>query len=400
MTIGQSSGTYNFAASQYTVGEMLVESFERCGKKPSELTQQMMLSGRRSLALLLQHMANQGPLLFAIQLLTVQLTQGVTTITLPPYVSSVLDVYVRQFINTTTINQTVSFTTNAGQQSVIIYQPAHGLTVGQSVNIVTQVSVGGLILSGWYQVVNVPDQNDFAIQAATQASSSATNAGQVSSFTTTLSSASVSVNLPNHGLSVGSGFNVPLSTTVGGITLLGSYNVTSVTDANNFVINAITEATSAATASLNGGQVQIQEQTANTIPTDRILTPMSRTDWASQPYKAQQGFPYSYWLDRVQPPTMTFWLTPDQDGPYLANIYFLRQLQDPNLGGGEIPDLQYRALETMSAKLAVKLAVKYAPEKYQMLKMEAVESFTEFSEEDREKVPLLIRPDMSRYTGD
>ena len=396
MTIGQTSGSYDFV-NRYSVSELLIESFERVGKSPSEITQTMMLSARRGLNLIMQAQASKGPSLWAIDLYTVQLQQGISTITLPPYVSSVLDCYVRQYLNTTTINEAVSFTTNIGQANVNIYQPAHGLLPGQSVFLLTQVSVGGLILSGWYQVVNVPDQNDFTITAASNATTSITNGGVVPEFTTTNSSANVTVTLPSHGLVPGSSFNVPITTEVGGLTLAGSYMVTSVTNSSNFVINAVQAATSGASVYLNGGQVQIQEQTSNTIPTDRVLTPMSRTDWSDQPYKAQQGFPYSYWMDRVVPPTMTFWLTPDQNGPYLLNAYYLRQLQDANMAGGEIPDLQYRALEMMTAKLAVKLCVKYNPEKYQLLKTEYDEEYAAWGSEEREKVPLLIRPDVSGY---
>ena len=396
MTIGQSSNQFNFTG-QFSNAEMLFDSFERIGKSPAELTQTMLASGRRSLNLLLQSMASKGPALWAIELYTVLLQQGVPTITLPANISSVLDVYCRQYVNLQTVNQAVSFTTNASQMTVDIYQPAHGLLPGQSVYLVTPVSVGGLILQGYYLVANVPDQNDFTITAATPATSSITNGGAVAQYVTAITSQNVIVNLANHGLSVGSGYNVPIATTVGGVTLNGSYLVTSVTNANAFVINAAQTATSSASIYLNGGQLQIQEQTANSVPTDRILTPMSRTDYNSLPYKAQQGFPYTFWYDRVIPSTLTFWQTPDQNGPYILNAYCLRQLQDANLGMGEIPDVQYRGLEMITARLAVKLSVKFAPDKYELLKAEADEEFAAWAEEEREKVPLFFEPQIERY---
>jgi len=398
MTIGVASQTYNFT-SQFSNSELLFDSFERVGKAPSELSQQMLTSARRSLNLLLQSLANVGPMLWAVpeEPYTVLLQQGVSSITLPSYISSVLDVYVRQYVNLQTINLSVNVTTTASQSTVDIYQPAHGLLVGQSIYIVTPISVGGLILQGYYLVFNVPDQNDFQIQAQSLATSTVVNGGVVPEFTTASSSAYVTVTLPNHGYSVGSGFNVPIATTIAGITLQGSYQVTSVTNANVFVINAAQVAPSSASAYLNGGQAQINEQTSDSVPTDRILTPMSRTDYNSLPYKQQQGFPYTFWTTRVNPPTMTFWEVPDQNGPYILNVYYLRQLQDANLGMGEIPDLQYRALEAVTAKLACKLAVKFAPDKYQLLKAEADEEWAAFEEENREKVPLFIQPEMQRF---
>lgn len=396
MTIGQSSQQYNFS-NQFSNFEMLVDAFERCGKSPSELTQIMLASGRRSLNLVLQKMANQGPSLWAIDLYTVILQQGVSTITLPANVSSVLDVYVRQYLNLATLNIDVSFTSNDGQSTVNIYQPNHGLLVGQSIYIVTPVSVGGLVLQGYYLVQNVPDQNDFTVTATSLATSSVANGGQVALFTTSISAENVSVNLPSHGLSVGYGFNVPVTTQVGGITLSGSYLVTTVTDVNNFIINSSQSAVASQSAYMNFGQVQINEQSSDLVPTDRVLTPMSRTDYSSLPYKAQQGFPYTYWVDRQIPSTMTFWETPDQNGPYILNAYYLRQLQDANLGMGEIPDVQYRGLEMITSRLSAKLAVKYAPDKYELLKAEADEEFGFWESEEREKVPMFIQPQIGRY---
>lgn len=396
MTVGQPSGTYNFA-SQFSNGELLFDAFERCGKAPSELTQTMLASARRSLNLLLQSLANQGPNLWAVDLQTVILQQGIATINLPQSTASVLDVYVRQYVNTNTIDEAVSFSTISGSTAVNIYQPAHGLSVGNTIFLITQVSVGGLILVGYYLVTAVPDQDDFTITAASAATSTVTNGGAVPQFTTVITSQNVTVTLPAHGQVVGTGFDVPISTDVGGITLFGSYMVTSITDANNFVINSAQTATSSTSTYLNGGEVQIDEQDSSSVPTDRVLTPMSRTDYNSLPNKNQQGFPYSFWYDRLVQPTMTFWQVPDQNGPYLLNYYRLRQLQDANLGMGEIPDVQYRGLEMLTARLAVKLSVKYAIDRYKILKGEAIEEFGNWEEEDREKVPLFIQPQVGRY---
>ena len=70
------------------------------------------------------------------------------------------------------------------------------------------------------------------------------NGGSVYEFTTTINSSIVKCTFANHGLSVGNQFYISTSTTVGGITLLGSYIVQSVIDANNFYFAAATQATS------------------------------------------------------------------------------------------------------------------------------------------------------------
>lgn len=399
MTIGQSSGNYNFA-SQFSTSELLFESFERIGKSPAELTQTMLASARRGLNLLLQSLGGGfGPMLWAVpeEPYTVLLQQGVSSITLPSYVSGVLDIYCRQYIGLGTINTAVNVTVSTGFPTADFYQVNHGLLVGQSIYIITPISIGGQVLQGYYSVSAVPDPNDFQIISATNFTSTVPNGGIVPEYTTIINQSSVTVTLPNHGLSVGSSYNAGLSTTVGSVTIDGSYTVQSITDQNNFVINAGNIATSSSSAYMNGGLAQIQEQNSNTVPTDRILYPMSRTDYNALPYKAQQGEPYTFWSTRVQPATITLWQVPDQNGPYILNVYYLRQLQDANLGMGEIPDVQYRALEMVTSRLAVKLAVKYAPDKYELLKAEATEELNMFQEENREKVPMFIEPDMSRF---
>lgn len=76
-------------------------------------------------------------------------------------------------------------------------------------------------------------------------------------FTTANGSPSVSVTLQAHGLAAADTFNFPISTTVGGIAISGTYTVTSVTSANIFVITAASTATSTAIGSMNSGAARI-----------------------------------------------------------------------------------------------------------------------------------------------
>lgn len=64
-------------------------------------------------------------------------------------------------------------------------------------------------------------------------------------LTTTNGSTQVSVNLPGHGFSQESSFNISGSTAVGGITPNGTFDIVSVTDANNFVVDTLTMTASA-----------------------------------------------------------------------------------------------------------------------------------------------------------
>lgn len=67
----------------------------------------------------------------------------------------------------TTIN---SYSVNANVVS-------HNRSVGDYVNIPTSVSIGGTVLYGGYQIITVPDSNNFTINASSQASSTVSGGG-------------------------------------------------------------------------------------------------------------------------------------------------------------------------------------------------------------------------------
>lgn len=81
--------------------------------------------------------------------------------------------------------------------------------------------------------------------------------GAVPMFTATSGSSSVTVTFQSHGLSAGSSINFALPTTVGGLTITGTYTVLSITDVDNFVISADNAASSTATVFMNAGQAEL-----------------------------------------------------------------------------------------------------------------------------------------------
>lgn len=159
-----------------------------------------------------------------------------------------------------TDNVAVSFSTTASSKTVTITDAGNGVSVGDWVNIVTTVSVGGILLQGYYLVESVVDSNNYTITAADAATSTVSNGGAVSAFATTDTSATVTVTLDNHGYAVGDLYTVHVSTTVATVVLDGQYNVASVVDANSFTITATTTANATTTGSENGGDVRLQYQ--------------------------------------------------------------------------------------------------------------------------------------------
>lgn len=156
-----------------------------------------------------------------------------------------------------TTNPAPAFSTVNNSTTVTVADTAHGASTGDWVNIVVPVSIGGIILFGFY-LVTVTDPNHYTITAASPATSTAGPGGAVPSFAVVNLNTGATVTLANHGLSIGSLFNVLVSTTVGGITFLGQYLVLTVPTANTFTIGTAAAATSTTSGSENGGNVQLQ----------------------------------------------------------------------------------------------------------------------------------------------
>lgn len=77
-------------------------------------------------------------------------------------------------------------------------------------------------------------------------------------FTTASGTSTITVDLVNHGFSVGDTFNVPVATTVGGVTISGLYTINKVNTADQFEITTATDATSTASAYENNGAIRIE----------------------------------------------------------------------------------------------------------------------------------------------
>jgi hypothetical protein len=158
-----------------------------------------------------------------------------------------------------TTNPTINFATTTGSNIVTIVDT--GLSTNTPYDVVffnTPVAVGGLILSGAYQLHTYISPTSYTILAASNATSTATApAGAVPTFTTTSGSGNVSVGLAAHGLIIGDDIVFPIATSVGGVTILGRYIVQSITSVDVFVITSIKLANAnAGPTSMNTGKPQ------------------------------------------------------------------------------------------------------------------------------------------------
>lgn len=131
---------------------------------------------------------------------------------------------------------------------------------------------------------------------------------------------------------------------------------------------------------------------------DRIILPVSRTEYASYPNKDQQGYPTVYWFDRLLSPTVTLWPVPNTDnGPQDLKYYRVTRLEDASLINGQNVDIPYLWMDAFANGLAYRLAIIWAPEKIGMLKPLADEAYQIAASQNVEQAQQYITPMLSSY---
>lgn len=132
--------------------------------------------------------------------------------------------------------------------------------------------------------------------------------------------------------------------------------------------------------------------------TDRIIMPVSRTEYANYPNKSQQGFPTVFWFDRLLSPTVTIWPVPDVD-TVAQNLkyYRVRRIEDAAMTGGQNVDMPYLWMDAFANGLAYRLALIWDPAKIQILKPLADEAYQIAADQNIETAQQYITPMLSGY---
>ena len=139
---------------------------------------------------------------------------------------------------------------------------------------------------------------------------------------------------------------------------------------------------------------------------DRIIMPVSRTEYASYPNKTQQGFTTVYWFDRlISPdrstgsagPSITLWPVPDGTSAQVLKYYRVRQVQDSEFSGAQTVEVPYLWLEAFAYGLAERLAQIWNPALIQTLKPLSDESYAIASQQNVETAQQYISPQIAGY---
>lgn len=197
-----------------------------------------------------------------------------------------------------------NFSTVNTTPTVTIVDPnISNVTINDLVLFNTPIAIGGLILSGIYQIVTIVGVHSYTITATENATSTVNNAGAVPAFTTVSASAVVSVALTAHGTAAGNIVVFPIATTGNGVTVSGAYAVNTVTGANTFTITTATVANANGSFSMNGGNAELLYYIAlgpppigagfglggfglggfgtGVVNPNQVGTPITATDWTS-----------------------------------------------------------------------------------------------------------------------
>ena len=136
---------------------------------------------------------------------------------------------------------------------------------------------------------------------------------------------------------------------------------------------------------------------------DRLIFPISRTDYASFAQKTLQGYPTSFWFDRLAgtnapyKPQIYVWPVPDQTGQYTLTYYYMQQAMDNELSGATQPQIPWYMCDAFGWGLASRLAFIYSPEKVPALEARAARAWQRSMQVGTENVPITMAIQMRGY---
>jgi hypothetical protein len=158
---------------------------------------------------------------------------------------------------------------------------------------------------------------------------------------------------------------------------------------------AATHNTGDAVAQSPRGMTDIQEANyrVDTTSVDTPMTRISRSQYQAFSNKTDLGLPTQYWVQRfVDKVTMTLYLTPgsSQAGDFI-NFYYTKRIDDVG-AYTNATDVPYRFVPCMIMGLSYYLALKYAPQRVQELKLLYEDELKRAESEDGSSNSTYISP--------
>jgi hypothetical protein len=170
--------------------------------------------------------------------------------------NSVADITPQIFVS----NPTPNFSISSGSVVVTVVDPGSSASVYNTVFFNTPVAVGNLLLNGAYHIQTVGGSSIYTIHSSVAASTTITSSGILPGFNVSAGSAVINVTLPNNNFLEISGlfYDFIATTTVGGLTIQGPYEIASIADSTSFTINATELASATSSGTMNSSLAQLQ----------------------------------------------------------------------------------------------------------------------------------------------
>lgn len=350
--MGVPSGTFTFAASESRI--IIEDAYRRAGIIPSVLTQEQITSAQISANLILSSWLNRGLNLYTVKQEMLQLVPMQNTYLLPATTSTVLEVTLR------------SSQRNLGGTAFSSSGIAGNSFNGVPGSACVQNAPNGFIGYQW------GNGNQYNIQLVGVQSNVNQNYSLVFEYS-------------NDGMTYQSVGEPPAQLFLAG-------------QINWFVILAPKFGSWFQIRETAGATLNMQQLYFNTSLYDYILTAASRAEYMAYPNKNLVGRPALYYFDRQTDPSITLWPTPSAQ---YNNLYYTRVEEIQDVGTLQnniaVPSRFYSALTWQLAHSIASKIPNFDLNKLNLLYAYAKEEFMLASEEDTERVPLRIFPDINGY---
>ena len=153
-----------------------------------------------------------------------------------------------------------------------------------------------------------------------------------------------------------------------------------------------------------GGQTLSIQQIYFDQPTtfgtgDRLLNPLSRSEYVAIPTKLTQGFPSGYYFNQIIPPTITLWPTPPVNNTQTNILYTNYSYAQDITQMFQTVQVPQRFYDALVSGLSARLAMKFSPDKINIMESKANEAYAIAAKTDFENVTLRFEPDFTSYGG-
>lgn len=124
--------------------------------------------------------------------------------------------------------------------------------------------------------------------------------------------------------------------------------------------------------------------------TDQIINKITLQEYNQIPSKTNAGKPSQYMIDRQYTPVIYLWSVPNVST--LSLNYWAMNQQEDITASNQDTDIPYRWSDAICAGLSSKLAMKYAPDKFQLLNEMYERAFSFAASSDNDGVSLRVQP--------